>query len=272
MIGSFSFEKVDPSSLEHLREMQIKELKGPAQDGIEEGIITYKADFVRIAAEGMDAGYACIGTDRYYKDNILEYYLKDDYRSHSGEVLKQLVETYGCKGWFVNTQDFLVLPIMLDLRLKYEIDAYKFAVDEGKNIDYKLEHDLTFGMTKRNELQEVYEMVMQDGFYTGGDIETVAVRIAEEELYSLRFDGRLIGVGFVGVLKRTPDFADIAMIIDTNERHKGWGVLLVKALIRQSRLRNLIPTAICDVDNVVSRKTLQRAGFHLEGCLLLAQI
>ena len=268
----FYIEKTEPSSLGYLRAMHLKELKGPVLDGIEEGIITYKADFVRIANEGTDAGYACIGTDKYYKDNILEYYLKDDYRSRSGEVLKQLAEAYGCKGWFVNTRDFLALPVMLDLRLNYEIDAYIFAIDEERAVDYKLESNITFGIVKINELHEIYELIMQDGFYSGGNIETVAVLIEEEGIYSLRSDGRLIGVGFVGVLKRTPAYADIAMIIDAGERHKGWGILLVKALIHQSRLRKVIPTTLCDVDNVVSRKTLERAGFHLEGCLLLAHI
>lgn len=60
------------------------------------------------------------------------------------------------------------------------------------------------------------------------------------------------------------------MIIDEKERHKGWGVLLVKALISRCRLLNITPTAICDVNNLTSRKTLQKAGFHLDGCILLA--
>jgi FR47-like protein. len=54
------------------------------------------------------------------------------------------------------------------------------------------------------------------------------------------------------------------------ERNKGWGVVLVKALINKSRLLNIIPTAVCEVNNITSRKTLQKAGFHLDGCILSA--
>ena len=73
---------------------------------------------------------------------------------------------------------------------------------------------MTFKITKLEELKEVYHLIMKDGFYSGGSIETLIPRIKVEELYSLRIDEQLIGVGFIGVLLRTPTYADIAMIIN----------------------------------------------------------
>ncbi|MCL2322749.1 MAG: GNAT family N-acetyltransferase, partial [Oscillospiraceae bacterium] len=114
--------------------------------------------------------------------------------------------------------------------------------------------------------------IMQDGFYTGGDINSLFPIITANEMYSLKKNDRLIGAGFIGVSKRTPGYADIAMIIDKENRHNGYGVLIVKVLVAKCRLLNLIPTAVCDVTNLASRKVLQKAGFHLDGCLLLAQV
>ena len=266
----FIFEKVEPSVLKYLRELQLNDLKGSVQDGTEEGIITYNADFVKISIVGETVGYICIGTYSYYKDTVLEYYLISKYRAFSGEIIELLARHYNCKGWIVNTHDFFAFPIMLDLRLSYEIDAYKFTVDKSVGLEFDFNENVTFKITKMAELKEIYYLVMQDGFYSGGSIETLIPRIKVEELYSLRIDKKLIGVGFIGVLKRTPTYADIAMIIDKEERHKGWGVLLVKALINKCRLLNIIPTAICDVNNLTSRKTLQKSGFQLDGCILLA--
>lgn len=267
----FTFEKVEPSSVDHLRKIQLKELKGPVQDFIEEGIVTYKADFVRILKEKELIGYACIGTYEYYKDIVLEYFIFSKYRSNAGVIIRQLARHYKCKEWFVNTHDFFALPVMLDLRLPFEINAYKFANDESTNVDHEFDSNVLFEVTKFEELEEVYKLIMQDGFYTGGGIETLIPRIEVEELYSLRKNGRLIGIGFIGVLKRTPTYADIAMIIDRNERNKGYGVLIVKALISSCRLLNFTPTAVCDVNNLASRTTLQKAGFYLDGCILLSR-
>lgn len=267
----YIFEKVEPSTLEYLRNMQLNELKGPVQDSFEEGILTYNADFVRISIEKEIIGYVCIGTYSYYNDFILEYYLIRKYRESSGDIIKRLARRYNCKGWFINTHDFFAFPTMLDLRLSYEIDAYKFAIDKSVNWESDFNENVTLKITKQEELEEVYDLIMQDGFYSGGNMETLIPKIKVEELYSLRINESLTGIGFISILLRTPNYADIAMIIDKKERHKGWGVVLVKALINKSRLLDIIPTAVCDVNNPASRKTLQKAGFHLDGCILLAK-
>lgn len=266
----YIFEIAEPSTLKYLRDMYLSELKGQAQDSFEEGIITYNADFVRISVEKEIIGYACIGTYSNYKGFILEYYLICKYRESSGDIIKRLSRNFNCKGWFINTHDFFALPTMLDLRLTYEIDAYKFAIDKSVNWEINFNENVTLELTKLEELKEVYDLVMQDGFYSGGNIETLIPAIKAEELYSLRVNEKLIGIGFISILLRTPKYADIAMIIDKKERNKGWGVILVKSLINKSRLPNIIPTAVCDVNNITSRKTLQKAGFHLDGCILLA--
>ena len=252
--------------------LQIYEIKGTAQDSTEEGIVTYAAKFIKISRSIEVIGYVCIGTYEYYKNVILEYYLVGKYRADSGMILSHIARCYSCDKWLVNTHDFFAFPVMLDLRLPYEIDAYKFTVESSIMVEYEFDKAATFEVTRQKEINEVYNLIQQDGFYTGGNIETVIPQIKTESIYSLRIDNRLIGVGFISVLERTPSYADIAMIIDWKERKKGWGTLLVKALICRCRDLNIIPTAVCDVNNAASRKTLQQSGFHLDGCLLMAKL
>lgn len=104
------FGKIELSVLEYLRDMQINELKGPVQDSIEEGIITYNADFIKISIEEETIGYICIGTYGHYKYNILEYYIISKYRAISGDIIELLARHYKCKGWLVNTRDFFAFP------------------------------------------------------------------------------------------------------------------------------------------------------------------
>jgi len=272
MNKEIQFEVEKPSTLEDLRNIQIEELKAQVQDYIEEAIVTYKADFVSIAISGKRAGYACIGTYGDFKNIILEYYLIRKYCNFSGIALKSLANKYDCKKWIVNTQDNFSMPLMLDLRFKFETESYIFSTNGNKPKKYKLGNNMSLETTKDTELTETYKLLLQDGFYTGGSIETVAKRIAVNELYSLRIDGKLIGVGFIGILARTPKYADIAMIIDRRHRHKGFGTLLVKALIYESFEKKLIPTALTDVNNKNSRRALQKAGFYIDGYTLLAQV
>jgi GNAT superfamily N-acetyltransferase len=259
---------MNSDAFEELRTMQLKDLKAQIHDPIEEVIITYKADFIGIVKDTETVGYACIGTYEEYKNTILEYYLLPRYRRYSTQLLMKLAKISRCNKWIVNTQDFFALPIMLDLELKYEINGYIFTFDNSKNLNIDFGQGVSFEVTRIDELEKVYELIKQDDFYTGGGIETVEARIIEETLYSLKRDGRLIGIGFVDILKRTPLYADIAMIIDGNERGNGLGTLLVKALIGESKARNIIPTALTGVSNKISRNTLQKAGFYLDGCIL----
>lgn len=171
------FEKIELSVLEYLRDMQLNELKGPVQDSIEEGIITYNADFIRISIEEETIGYISIGTYSHYKDNILEYYLISKYRAISGDIIELLARHYKCKGWLVNTHDFFAFPIMLDLGLTYGIDAYKFVIDKSVCLEFDFNKNVSFKITKLEELKEVYHLIMQDGFYSGGSIETLIPRI-----------------------------------------------------------------------------------------------
>jgi RimJ/RimL family protein N-acetyltransferase len=113
---------------------------------------------------------------------------------------------------------------------------------------------------------------MQDGFYTGNGRIALAVRIKNGEIYLLRSQDMLIGVGFVSPLGRTPDYADIAMIIDGRHRMQGFAVQLVKQLIQISLHKGLIPTALTSPQNIASRKTLEKCGFFIDGCMLLAKI
>jgi RimJ/RimL family protein N-acetyltransferase len=262
------FNKVDTSELTDLRSKYLNDLKGPVLDAFEESIETYNADFVRIAQGSQTIGYACIGTHGDFNGYILEYYIIGSHRTDAGSIIMKLAAQYHCKGWYVNTHDHFALPVMIGLRLRYEIDAYTFAIDSGA--DWLLEKNITVETTQPTELQEAYALVMQDGFYTGGGIEALASCIQGGEVYSLRTCGRLAGIGFVTAMSRTPAYAEIAMIIDKAERQNGLGVLLVKALIHQSLLPGLIPAAVCDVRNTASRKTLEKAGFYLNGCILAA--
>ena len=124
-------------------------------------------------------------------------------------------------------------------------------------------------MSKNEEIEDIYNIITQDNFYTGGNKDTVIERIKEKVFFSFYYDDELVGVGFKDILKRTPKFADIGMVIDSKFRQKGFGTLILKYLIKECLESQIIPTACCEKDNFISRKTLENVGFYIDGCLLL---
>lgn len=265
------FESVPLAALDDLREQQISALRSHVQESVEEGISAYSTDCVRLCHQGQAIGYACLSPDDADRQIILEYFVINGFRRHAAAILKQLARESGASGWLVNTQDELGLPVMLNLGLPYSIDAYIFVADRD-SAPSALPCNASISPAGAVELSEIHSLVMQDGFYTGGGIESLQQRLEHGELYSLRTSGRLIGVGFISPLERTPEYADIAMIIDQAFRRQGWGLKLVTTLTALCGKLGLTPTAVCSAHNYASRQTLEGVGFRLVGCMLLCDL
>lgn len=87
----------------------------------------------------------------------------------------------------------------------------------------------------------------------------------------LDFDGRLAGAG--GVLYHyNPPYGDVFMAIAEPFRRRGLGSLLVQELKRVCREGGHVPAARCQIENVASRRTLQRAGFVPCGHILTGRL
>ena len=263
---SWTFEATDLPGVEAMRVAQAAELNGPVRDSTEEGIVAYEADVVKIWGAGEVIGYACLGRRRRYEGTLLEYWLARDRRAAAAEILRQLSEQ--CREWLVDTHDFFALSLLMDTRLRYEVDAYTFAFAGLPQSVVGPSGSAALEATDPEDADALYRLLLQDGFYTGGGVETLLPQIRARHLYALRAGEKLFGAGFVGVIDRTPDYADI----DRDERRRGWGAILVRELARKCLERGCTPIAICAADNSASRKTLGKSGFFLDGCLLSATL
>jgi RimJ/RimL family protein N-acetyltransferase len=257
--------------LQSLRQLQTFDLKGQVHDALEERIELAKPNCLRIRLGGRDVGYAILDETWKIRRTLLEYYLVPSCRRNAKLVLGELVRKFHCRYWFVNSQDSFALPLLLESGWPYELDGYLFSVERPKRV--KRNNPDRIGITRAipDDLESTHRLVMQDGFYTGNGRKGLGIRIRNGEIYLLRSNGELIGVGFISPLARTPDYADIAMIIDSKHRGRGFGFQLVSQLIQICFKKGLIPTALTSPQNIASRRTLEKCGFHLDGCVLLAK-
>jgi GNAT superfamily N-acetyltransferase len=268
---NYRFYRAALRDLESFRQLQTFDLKGQVHDPLEERIELAEPNCLRIRLAGRDVGYALLDDKWKIRMTLLEYYLAPYRRRDAELVLSELIRKFHCRYWFVNSQDSFALPLLLECGWAYELDSYLFSVERpasGRGINPEV-----MGITRAisDDLESTYGLIMQDGFYTGNGRKALAIRIQKSEIYLLRSNGELKGVGFVSPLERTPNYADIAMIIDNQHRGQGFGFQLVSQLIQISLEKGLIPTALTSPQNIASRRTLEKCGFHLDGCMLLAK-
>jgi predicted acetyltransferase len=272
MTDSYTFQRVPLSSVSSLRQMQICDLTGQAHDPLEEHIELSDPLCLIIRFDGNDVGYALIDEKAERGITVLEFFLGISHRKNASTVFRDITQSFNCSHWFVNTQDSFTLPLMAENGYTYDLDCLIFAMDRVKYENSNPEAKITLNDARQDDIDHVYKLIMQDGFYTGDGLEALTLRIKNQEIYMLKLDDELIGVGFVSSIARTPNYADIAMIIDCRHRKQGFAFRLVNQLVQISYQKNLIPTALTSIKNIASRRTLEKCGFYLDGCILLAKL
>ena len=85
-------------------------------------------------------------------------------------------------------------------------------------------------------------------------------KLDEDAEFVLEQHGQVVATG--GLLYHyTPPYGDIYMAVAQSHRRRGLGSFIVQELKRTAYELGKIPACRCNVDNIPSRKTLQKAGF-----------
>lgn len=98
-----------------------------------------------------------------------------------------------------------------------------------------------------------------------------ALDLDENAGWVVTLDGKLAGAGGVLYHYNRP-YGDVYMKIAEPFRGKGLGAFLTQELKRACRASGMVPAARCNVGNLPSRKTLQKAGFVPCGTLISGEL
>jgi GNAT superfamily N-acetyltransferase len=178
--------------------------------------------------------------------------------------------------------EFYVLP---ERRMRvFDLFAALLAACEARKIETQSNARLltvmlhTFARNIRAEA-----VVFEDGFETshhpaGADFRAV-VEDDAERMRDLGLDGGWVAT-IEGEVAAAGDvlyhynrpYGDVYMAVGEAYRRRGLGAYLVQGLKAVCRRKGGIPAARCGVDNLLSRKTLQRAGFIPCGNILTGEI
>jgi GNAT superfamily N-acetyltransferase len=198
-------------------------------------------------------GYGSVAVNGPWRDTpaLYEFYVKPECRKRTFDLFAGLLAVCGAR--MIETQsNARMLTVMLH----------------------------TFARNVRAE-----SILFEDGFQTslspagagfraatGEDADALRKQDLDEEAgWVVTADGRVAGAG--GVLYHyNPPYGDIYMKIAAPLRRRGLGAYLVQELKSACRAAGKTPAARCNVANLASRRTLQRAGFVPCGNIIVGDL
>jgi hypothetical protein len=89
--------------------------------------------------------------------------------------------------------------------------------------------------------------------------------------YVLKFLDEEVATGGL-MLNYNMPYADIYYEVNERHRQKGFGSFLVQELKKQAYVLGRVPAARCNINNVISKATLLKAGFEVCGFILKGEI
>jgi GNAT superfamily N-acetyltransferase len=207
-------------------------------------------DAYLLQADGRVAGYGLVG-NRYPPDAIDEFYLLPAYRAEALPLFRKLVEASNATRVRAQTNDRLLTLLLYDCARNITSDTILFA--DAFTSDLACSTGvlrLTTELDKTRIFEHHGEPV--------GD-------------WLIESDGVIVATG--GALYHyNPPYADIYMEVDEPHRRQGFGSFLVQELKRICYEMGKVPSARCNVANVASRRTLEKAGLLPCARILLGDI
>ena len=201
--------------------------------------------------DGVVAGYVAV-SNKYDKGRLNEFYLLPEFRGATAETFGELLAASGATHIEAQTNAPLLSAMIREFGAN--ILAERILFDDGGMTHLPAPRGGVF--RKRTDADGLAQ------FEQGG--ETLAEWIVVA-------GGEIVAAG--GFLTHyNPPYADIFMDVAEPARREGFGSYIVQEIKKACYEAGKKPAARCNVANVASRKTLEKAGMRVCGELLVGEV
>lgn len=250
----FKYIKSSLNENDEFFQMYVNSLSSRYDDFLEEHILG--SDIYSIYIGNTHLGYFGV-----YKNKMLtQFVMPISEINYSQPVFSNILKTFEIKNAFVPTCDELFLSICLDNHKKINLQAYFFE-DSGKPVrPAEYSKELLFPATPQ-DLNEIISI-------TGDFIDLHEERIAKGQLYVLRENGELLGMGVIADNVIMKNCKGTGMFTNENHRQKGVGRSILLHLKDICHAVGMTPIPGCWYHNYYSKRTLESAGYITKTRLL----
>lgn len=202
---------------------------------------------------GEVVGYGSIAVGGPWRDRrtLYEFFVLPEHRTRMFEAFEKLREVSRADTIETQSNGALLATMMLAFGRNVKAEAILF--EDSAETRWQPKGAL-FRVAEPGDRERLQELELDDG---AGWVVTC--------------DGEIAGAGGVLYHYNRP-YGDVYMKIGAPYRQRGLGAYLVQELKAACRKGGSVPAARCNVDNVASRMTLQRAGFVPCGVLMVGDL
>ena len=208
------------------------------------------SDAYLIRWEGRIAGYALVA-NVHWPETVHEFYLIPAYRDAALSIFRQLLGVSQATHILTQTNDRLLLLMLYDCAQNITSDTILFE-------DVFTTHLTCPTGSLRKVTEADKERMFEHKLEPVGD-------------WMIESDGVPVATGGV-LFHYNPPYGDVYMEVAEPYRRRGYGSYLVQEMKRICYEMGKIPASRCNVANVASRQTLQRAGLLPCGRLLVGEV
>jgi GNAT superfamily N-acetyltransferase len=201
----------------------------------------YFTDIYLIRVNDRVAGYGCLMSgDCESRDLIKEFYVLPVHRPSALPLFRHFAEATRARTIEAQTNDTLLSLMLFDCAAEFKSETILFH--DASTTSFQLA-----GVRFRKASDTDRDRTFPHKLEGVGD-------------WLLEADGQIVATGGV-YTHYNPPFGDISMEVDERLWRRGYGSYLVQELKRLCYAMGRVPVARCNVANVGSRATLEKAGF-----------
>ena len=245
--------------IQQLRADYVRTLIAP-MDGMWESVSISQAAFWDIQDGQQSAGHFCLDSS----NALLRFYLREEYQTQAQEIFQSIISTYELQYAITSTIEPLYCALCLDFQKSITPHSYLFR--DQKRI--KAPIDLltsSFRKAKRSDFATLVRFYQENTEGPGEWIEPfLHEHLEREELFACSSQHTLIATGECIPSQRQPPYADVGMVVAQSYRGRGLGSSVLLHLKEHCYEMGWKPICSCTVDNLASKKAIERAGFLSE--------
>ncbi|BCY19217.1 hypothetical protein hrd7_30660 [Leptolinea sp. HRD-7] len=243
-------QTTDPTVIEQLRLDYLNHLPLSQEYYLE--ILIKDSNLYIIFIDNTQAGYFVLSPDNV----LLEYYIFPEWINQMDEIFGFILKEVGIKKALCKTFDSDLLFCCLAFHKKTSTIGFMFRDFKAKSSNVT-----PSGINvRRAEMNDEDQIIAVNEEVFDHD-EEVGQYIRAQQIFLFEKANSLVGFGIFSPVFQGRKEYDIGMLITPPFRHQGYGTFIINYLVNYCRQNGWIPNAGCAVENIASRKCLEKAGF-----------
>lgn len=208
------------------------------------------SDGYLIRVDGNTAGYGLVA-NRHWPETVHEFYLIPAFQGSAQRLFRELLEVSQATKVLAQTNDRLQTIMLYDSTTNITAEAILFDAGVTSHLP-----------SPGGELRPV----------TAEDKPWLeAQKLDADSAWMIECEGVPVATGGA-LFHYNPPFGDLYMAVHEGHRRRGFGSYMIQELKRICYEMGKIPAARCNISNVASRRTMEKAGMRPCCRLLVGEV